>query len=349
MSTLYLIEQNTVLRKSGDRLLFCKKRPPARTHSGVNKDDILLDLPCDDIDHVMVFGNIQITTQTMQHLLQRGIELALFSWSGNLYGQLTPPGGKNIELRQMQYRRFDDRQFVLDYSQKIVYSKISAALKTVKDFARHHPQVFSPEDLDQLEMAQEKIQTAENLESLRGLEGSAAAHYFGLLGKMLPPQWRFNGRSRRPPLDAPNAVISFGYTIVYSELRSLLDGLGFDPYLGYFHQIDYGRASLALDLLELYRHAFIDHLMIKMFNLKIFAEKDFTKLENGGIYLSREGKIKFFKQYEKMAGFYRGSMPEKANPGIFRRLFQDQIANLARAVKGNGEFAPVMKLAEKQD
>ena len=207
MAALYLLEQNTVLRKSGDRLLFCKKRPPGRTWAGVRQDDILLELPCADVSHVMVFGNIQITTQTMHHLLERGIEMALFTAHGRLCGQLTPPGGKNILLRQKQYKKHEDAEFILDYSKTIVAHKIFQSLDTVRRYAHNHPQVFETEEFSRLEEQAGKIHNAKDLASLLGYEGSASAMYFKLLGRMLPKEWRMKGRNRRPPKDAPNAVL----------------------------------------------------------------------------------------------------------------------------------------------
>lgn len=141
-------------------------------------------------------------------------------------------------------------------------------------------------------------------------------------------------RHKCPPKDPANAALSFGYTIVTSELRSLLDGFGFDPYLGYYHQIHQGRPSLALDLVELYRHSFMDRLMLNLFNLSILNEDDFTEVAKGGIYLSTSGKKKFFVQYEKLAGHYKGQMPMKEDQDAFRRDFQKTVAQLSKIVKG---------------
>ena len=161
---------------------------------------------------------------------------------------------------------------------------------------------------------------------------------------MLSSKWQFSGRSRRPPKDPPNAVLSFGYTIVFTELRSLLDGIGFDPYLGYYHLIEYGRASLALDILEIYRHSLVDHLMLNLFNLSILNEQDFSPVPEGGVYLSNEGKKKFFIHYEKTVGHYKGLMPDKNPDAIYRKLFQEQIANLVSAIKEEKGFEILYKL-----
>ncbi len=333
MSALYLTEQNTILRKSGKRLLFCHKPPGATAKPGVRRQDIIIDLPCADVDHVMIYGNVQLTTQAMRQLLEHGIETALFSYHGELLGQITPPAGKNIELRLAQYERFMDKDFVLRFAKELVNCKIKQAREFVRNFVINHPDINFTENLNSIDGIRANIQNVTALDSLLGLEGSASAQYFQCLGKMLPQKWEFGGRSKRPPLDPPNAVLSFGYTILASELQSLLDGAGFDPFLGFYHQPDYGRASLALDLLELFRHSLIDRLMLRLFNLSILDEHDFMPVGKGAIYLSPTGKVKFFKQYEKIMGMYT-SEAEAATPrATFRTLLQKQVYNLAHCLK----------------
>lgn len=333
MSALYLTEQNTILRKSGERLLFCHKPPGASAKPGVRQQDIIIDLPCADVDHVMIYGNVQLTTQAMHQLLTHGIETALFSFYGELLGQITPPAGKNIDLRLAQYERFGDKTFVLNFAQALIWQKITKALEIIRQFVKNNPGIDMAENLHSIEAIRDNLKNVQTCDCLLGMEGSASAQYFQCLGKMLPPQWEFGGRSKRPPLDPPNAVLSFGYTILASELQSLLDGAGFDPFLGFYHQPDYGRASLALDLLELFRHSFIDRLMLRLFNLNILNEQDFMPVPKGGIYLNTTGKVKFFKQYEKMLGMFTSEVEAAAPRASFRALLQKQVYNLAHCLK----------------
>lgn len=328
MATLYLIEQNTILRMSGERILFCKRPPAHRTASGLRQMDVLMEWPCADIEQVMLFGNIQITTQAMHQLLLHGIETALFSLNGALYGQLTPPGPKNIIIRQHQSQKFQDQQFVLEFSKTVVRKKIQSMLKLLKEQEYNHPGTITSDKMKGIEQLSNQIQSVVSLESLLGFEGAASAHYFKILGRLLPAEFQFALRTRRPPKDPANAVLSFGYTVVGSELQSLVDGIGFDPYLGFYHQIQYGRAGLSLDLLELYRHVFIDRLMLNLFNLKILNRDDFMNVAKGGIYLSISGKQKFFGQYEKMVGQYQGEIPVSDQKTGFRKMFQDQVRRL---------------------
>lgn len=347
MATLYLIEQNTILRKSGDRLLLCRKPPVNRYSPGVRQDDILVEWPCSDIDHVMVFGNVQITTQTLHQLLEKGIETALFTLHGELLGQVTPPMGKNIFLRIRQFEKYQDNRFRIDFAQKLVYAKICNALHMLRAHAKNNPQILEERELTDLPAALEKINECRDPESLVGLEGSTAATYFKILSKLLPPVWKFAGRSKRPPKDPANAVLSFGYTLAASELASLLDGAGFDPCLGYFHEPDYGRPSLALDLMEPFRHPLVDRLMLTLFNLKILDQTDFTALPRGGTYLSESGKRKFIEHYEKMLGPYQDDLPQENDQPKYRAAFQQQVAHMAKCIKDEVSFAP-FRLDEKK-
>jgi|YNPBryantNP2012_1023418.scaffolds.fasta_scaffold08369_4 CRISPR-associated protein Cas1 len=330
MATLYLIEQNTILRKTSDRLRLCRLRTPHERKSHVTEGEVLLELPCADIDHVMVFGNVQVTTQALQELLQHGIELALFTFSGKLIGQLTPPKSKNILLRIEQFRKYQDENFRLQIAKMCVQRKIDSMLTILKTYKKHHPDVYTADELLKLTNWQQQVQAASATDSLLGFEGSASSFYFQLFGRMFRAPWKFEGRNRRPPKDPINAVLSFGYVIVGSEIQSLLDGIGFDPFLGFYHAAEYGRPSLALDLLEEYRHSFIDHLAIQAFNQGIFLETDFSRPPEGGVMLNTDGKKKFFQHYEKMAGRYAGATARQTQG--FRSEFQRRIQELSKLV-----------------
>ncbi len=232
MATLYLIEQNTVLRKTGDRLLLCKK-PHGKKGGPPRVDEILLDLPCADVDHVMLFGNVQVTTQALQEMLEHGIEFAIFTFSGKLLGQLTPPQTKNIPLRIAQFQKHGDPGFCLRLAKAVVRNKIGNAVTMLRQHCYNHPDSIALAEIDALEALIARVESADNPDSLRGHEGAATAAYFKLFGKMLNPPWTFTTRTRRPPKDPVNAVLSFGYVVVGAELQALLDGVGFDPYLGF--------------------------------------------------------------------------------------------------------------------
>lgn len=318
MASLYVTEQNAWIRKRGDRLL-------------VEKDDTtLLEIPYFKVDTVLLYGNVQFTTQAVSLLLDHGVELALLTTSGRLRGQLTPPKAKNITLRMAQFERSRSEQFCLRFAREVVRGKIVNSLAHVRRFQSNHPGVVSSSSMQRLQEVFDQVATAQSLESLRGLEGTGAATYFKLLGTMLPEALEFKGRRRRPPPDPANALLSFGYVIAGNELQALLDGIGFDPYLGYYHQVDYGRPSLALDLLEEFRPALVDRLTVKLLNLRVLTPEDFTDHPSRGLFLKRDGKKRYFEALEEeLNREWELDGEHLSLRGIFRR----QAHRLARAIE----------------
>jgi CRISPR-associated protein Cas1 len=327
MATLYLTEQGAVLRKSSDHFIIEKSKVK------------LQELPCADVDHVMIYGNIQVTTPALWKLAEHGIEIAFFTQGGKLLLQLTPQWPKNLPLREAQWRRRFEPEFVLRFSQAIVTGKLDNALAVIRDFRDNHPALDCAAEVSAIETARAKAESAAAVDSLLGLEGAATAAYFKVLGRMFLSPWTFTTRSRRPPKDPVNAVLSFGYVIVGNELQSLLDGIGFDPYAGFYHAAEYGRPSLALDLLEEFRHSLVDRLALHLFNQNVFTPADFQNLSAGGVHLNRDGQKKFFQGYERYLGSFR-DQPVSGSVGYFRQHFKNQAQKLAKAIQENGDYTP---------
>lgn len=195
----------------------------------------------------------------------------------------------------------------------------------------------TPEQTDVTNSLQALIQKADEapeLDTLRGVEGYAAALYFKRLATFFPAAFPFTGRSRRPPRDAANALLSFAYTIVLSEVDAALRAAGFDPCLGFLHEISYGRPSLALDLLEPLRAPLCDLLVLRIFNHELLKPADFElNPEDGGTYLTRDGRKTFFIEYERSMT-RRFSETKNAPHTDFRKVIRDQTENLMRAMDG---------------
>ncbi len=316
MPVLYLVEQGSKLSKTGDTLL-------------VTKDDKkLLEVECHRIDTVLVFGNIQITTQALTEMLDHNIEFALLSMDGRLRGQLTPPLPRNILLRIRQYELANDRDYVLKQAKFIVRVKLENCLEVLKQADWNNASDDHHRQRASLEQALAAIDEVKTLDSLNGIEGSAARNYFSALPILLKAEGvSFNGRKRRPPPDPVNALLSFGYTLLGSRIQALLDASGFDPYLGFMHRADYGRPSLALDLLEPYRAPLVDRLMIRLFNLRIIQPADFTLSESQGCRLTPPAMKKFFTVWEK-------NLQKSQTDSTIKK----QIESLARVLKGEQEY-----------
>lgn len=320
MANLYITEQRSILRKTGDRLI-------------VEKDDqVLLDVQCRKVEAVLIFGNVQFTTQAVHELFEHGIELAVLTRNGRLVGQLTSPATKNISLRLRQFRQYENPAFRLQLSKAVVRAKIANGLNFIKRFASNHPEVDTGGDIRKLQRYMDGTDSADGIETLMGIEGSAARDYFAVFKRMLLSPLGFPGRRKRPPTDPVNSMLSLGYTMLFNEIASLLDGLGFDPYLGFFHSPDYGRASLAADLMEEFRAPVVDHLTLNLVNLGVFRAEDFHPNPRGGaVYFRREALKRYFDQYERFLN-QEFQCPSSGRGTTFRKCFRQQAEALARTL-----------------
>jgi len=333
MANLYLTEQNSILRKSGDRLI-------------VQKDDeTLLEVQCHKIDAVLIFGNVQFTTQAVHELFQHGIELAILTRTGKLIGQITSPTTKNITLRIQQFKKYEDNDFRLSLAKAIVTAKLKNSLAVIRLFSFNHQGVgdgFETE-VNALKARINNVEAMTLIEQLMGLEGSAASTYFSAFSKMiLGDEFSFPGRKKHPAPDPVNALLSLSYTMIFNEISSLLDGLGFDPYLAYCHSIDYGRASLASDLMEEFRAPIADRLVLNLINNRILKQEDFYSTpKDSGVYLKREPLKRYFVEYECTMNreFIHPDTKEKT---AFRKCFRLQAERLALTIQNNSPYLPFL-------
>jgi CRISP-associated protein Cas1 len=325
MAYVYITEQGAILRKTGDRLIVQKE------------DEVLLDVPCDKVDAVLIFGNVQFTTQAVHEILQHGIELAILTRTGRLKGQITSPATKNIELRLDQFKRYMDEAFRLDFSRLVVSGKVLNCANVMRAFSYNHPETELTRVADELKALVAEVDSAAAIDVLMGKEGIAARTYFGAFGRMILSDFVFEGRKKHPAPDPVNALLSFGYTLVFNEIMSLLDGLGFDPYLGYFHAPEYGRASLASDLVEEFR-ASVDRFTLHLLNNRIVRPDDFYRNPNSeGMYLTRDALKTYFGHYETYLNrpFVH---PDTRETTTLRKCFRLQAEKLGNHIRGTVEY-----------
>ncbi len=328
---LYLTEQGSVLRKAGDRFL-------------VEKDEeVLLDLPYHKLEAVLLFGNIQVTTQALGELLEKGVKLSLFSRQGGYRGCLTPPQGKNVPLRLAQFERYGDPKIALGTAVALVGAKIRNGLALLTHYREKHQ--VSPEFDDArqtIATAFEACHAADSIASLDGYEGAAASAYFRCLMEFNTSGMKWPGRKRHPATDPLNALLSLTYTLLMHELTGLLDSIGLDPYLGFLHQMDYGRPSLALDLLEPFRHPVADRLVLMLVNRQMIDAADFRPSgEAGGLFLAPAPFKRFLGEYERwVLARPSGAAALGGVAGGFRSALRDEVERFAAAVRDGAEFTP---------
>ncbi|GBC78264.1 CRISPR-associated endonuclease Cas1 [bacterium HR08] len=327
MSSLYLVEQGLLVRQNGERLVLYREKTP------------IAEVPLLKIERVIIFGHVHLTTGAISALLHHGIDTAFFSWHGRLKGRLVALESKNISLRLKQYERARDEAFASELARQIVRAKVQSSLRVIARYRRNHPEWSADEAVAELERTLAALERPRPLMTLRGLEGQAAAVYFQAYGSMFRRSLRFHKRSRRPPQDPINAALSLGYSLLFNEALAIVSAVGFDPYLGFLHAPEYGRCSLALDVMEEFRAATIDRLVLTLFNTEALSPAHFTTAESGGVWFTPEGKKHFLRQYEDM--MQRPFISRHTgHRTTFRRLLLGQAEHLAQVVLNGGDYRP---------
>ena len=180
---------------------------------------------------------------------------------------------------------------------------------------------------------------AQALDSLMGHEGNAARHYFAAFGKMVRREFSFARRSKRPPKDPVNALLSLGYTLLYHEMHTAVEVVGLDPYLGFMHEVDYGHAALASDLCEEFRFL-VDALVLGLINRGELQQHDFQESETGGWFLVDTARKKFYAAFERKI---RTEISHGEQTISYRRLFFNQAEQLARVITGEqSQYQPYL-------
>ena len=320
MAVLYVDTPGTVVGKQGDTVTL---RNDSVTASSV---------PFCHVDQVLLVGNVQVSSQALASFLKQGISVSYLSGTGAFRGKLTPPAHKNVFLRLGQYQKYHDPEFRMSMSRLITWSKMKNCQELIHKHQRTHPEVELRHECEEIKLQMAHVWRAESLDVLMGYEGNGARHYFTAFGKMVrKSEFPFTGRNRRPPRDDVNALLSLGYTLLYNEFLAAVEAIGFDPYLGFFHEVHYSHAALASDLMEEFRFL-VDSLVLASINRGVLTPDDFTASPDGeGRYLTSPGRKKFYPAYEQKMQTevaYRGTNVS------YRRVFHHQAEHLARVVRG---------------
>lgn len=253
-----------------------------------------------ETSHVAIFGNVQVSTQALQEMCIRGIPLTLFSTGGWYYGCASGMSHKNVELRLAQYSAANDRDKSLALAREMIAGKIDNCRTLLM---RNHTDL-PDKAADELKRYSDSARGASDAGSLLGFEGMAARTYFSMFSGMLKLKsgetlvFDFKGRNRRPPLDPVNALLSYAYAILVKDVTISLQTVGFDPYLGFYHTLRYGRPSLTLDLMEEFRPIIADSVVIWIINNRVLTQDDFIK-RGRSVALTPDARKKFIGAYER--------------------------------------------------
>ena len=303
-----------------------------------------LQVPLHHIGGLVCFGNVMVSPALMHRLADEGKSLVLLEEHGRFKARLEGPVSGNILLRQAQHRQAVDPGFALEFARAVVAGKLKNSRSVVMRGAR---ETFDGDEAavltriaDNLAASLRSAKDAADLDTLRGVEGEAARGYFEALNLIVKPQTRvaftLKGRTRRPPLDRFNALLSFLYSMLMNDCRSALESVGLDPQLGFLHAVRPGRAALALDLQEEFRALLADRLALTLINRGQLGENDFDLREGGAVMLNDKGRRKVVaawqerKQEEVTHPLIEAKMPFAILPLIQARF-------MARTLRGEME------------
>lgn len=294
LNTLYVTTPEAYLKLDGGTIVV------------VGQDESIGRVPLINLESIVCFGYKGVSPALMGECAEKGIDLCFLTPHGRFLARVSGPVRGNVLLRETQHMWANDEKHAGDAARMMLTAKIFNARWCLERTLRDHPQRVNEAELraaiGSMKQRIAELSGVRDAEVMRGIEGLAAKAYFGVFNQMIlrdEAAFKFDGRNRRPPLDRVNALLSFAYSLLGSEIASALETVGLDPYIGFLHRLRPGRASLALDMLEELRAPLADRFVLTQINLGKIAPNDFTRKENGAYYLKDDARRTFLAAWQK--------------------------------------------------
>lgn len=337
LNTLFVNQPDVYLALDGDNVVLTKDQ------------EKLGRLPLHNLEGIVAFGYTGASPALMGYCAERNISLTFLTMNGRFLARVVGQSQGNVVLRKKQYRISEDERLSAKIASNFIVGKIYNQKWMIERMTRDYPLRI---DVDRFKEASAQLsailsdaRSCEDLERLRGFEGQAAVCYNKLFDHMILQQkedFVFRSRSRRPPLDNVNAMLSLSYTLLAHDMASALEGVGLDAYVGFMHRDRPGRVSLALDLMEELRSIYADKFVLSLINKRIVGKDDFLKKENGAVIMKDEARKTFLtawqnRKQEKIVHPYLG---EKISWGLVPHV---QALLLARHLRNDlDEYPPFL-------
>lgn len=334
LNTLFVMTEDVYLALENDNVV---------VHQS---EKVLAKVPLHSIEGIMCFSYKGASPALMGRCGEIGVSMSFYSPRGRYYCSILGEENRNVLLRREQFRFADDANAALDYAKSFIIGKIYNAKWVLERTKRDHALRVNAERLTEqsvkLSIALSSARQSSSMDELRGVEGLAAKDYFYAFDDLVlrnKDDFFFTGRSRRPPLDRLNALLSFCYSILTNDCIAALQGVGLDPYVGFMHTDRPGRASLALDLVEEFRPVLADRFVLTLVNTGAVQPDDFEMCENGGVLLSDSGRKKVLSAWQKKKSeqILHPFLQEKIPWGLVPYV---QALLLTRAVRGDLDGYP---------
>lgn len=334
LNTLFVINPDSYLRLDGENVVVqCDEKIVGR-------------VPLHNIEGIVTTGYTGASPALMGKCADEDITLTFLTSSGRFRCRVSGPVRGNVFLRKKQYDLSSRPDASCDIARMFITGKLYNQRWMLERFTRDHAMRVDVNLFKKISQefkeAIEQIQSVDNLDSLRGIEGQMANRYFAIFDQFILQQkedFQMYGRNRRPPLDNVNALLSFAYSLLTGDCASALETVGLDPYVGFMHQDRPGRISLALDLVEEVRGVYADRFVIQLINKKVITKDHFWKKESGAVLLSDDGKRKFLSawQEKKQESLQHPFLGEKIQWGLVPYV---QALLLARYLRGDLDGYP---------
>ena len=301
--------------------------------------------PIHSIENIVCFGFKALTPQVMAFCAENSVGVSYLTETGRFLAKVHGAQQGNVLLRKAQYAISDNEFESLKIARPIIAAKVSNYRYLLLRHQRNHPE-NCPDDLvfasEKMLARLKNLEKTVTLDELRGYEGECAMIYFSVLSSLITSQkedFQFNQRSKRPPLDPANALLSFLYAILANDVRSAVETVGLDPQVGFLHQLRSGRPSLALDIMEEFRAYLGDRIMLNLINLKQVNKKDFEIRESGEVRISDSARKALLIAYQKrkQEEITHPFLGEKMTIGLLPHV---QAQLLARYIRGDLEYYP---------
>lgn len=331
LNSLYILDETAYLSLDGENIV-C-----------ILEDKEKFRMPFSNIEDIYCFSFPGCSPALLGKCAEYGISVNFFEPNGRFLARVQGKAKGNIFLRKAQFEKFAEPEIILP--QNTVAAKLSNTRFLIRRSMRDNPQLDSDGELSRcieyLECGIERVYEMNDTETIMGLEGNCAKAYFGIFDRLILNQkedFFMASRTKRPPLDPVNAVLSFLYTIMTSSYASALEGVGLDSCCGFYHALRSGRSSLACDLVEEAR-CIIERLTLTMINLKQLKADDFEKQPSGAVYLTKDGKRKVLTawQEKKRSTMVHPYLNEKIQLGLLPFV---QSSLLAKYVRGEIDEYP---------
>ena len=335
LNTLFITTQGAYLSKEGETVVV-----------SVDKET-KLQAPIHTLGGIICFGNVGMSPFLMGFCAENNVAVSFLTEYGRFLARIHGETSGNVLLRREQYRRADDLRFSAAMAKTILTGKFANCRAVLQRALRDHPDKVDTDALSRvskrLSFSLDELQKDFNLDELRGIEGDCAHGYFDVFNHLIVTQkedFLFEERNRRPPLDNVNCLLSFLYTLLVHDIRSALEAVGFDSYVGFLHRDRPGRPGLALDMMEEFRPFLADRLCLSLINREQVKKKGFVKSESGAVLMDDETRKTVLVAYQKrkQEEIEHPFLKERVSVGL---LFYLQALLLSRYFRGDLDGYPV--------